>query len=92
MAIDSFKPGSAAGPDGFRPGRLKQLVGKAVGETGNRLLRTLAVFVSLVLLGNVPEHIKDTFSGANLCALNKDRGNVRRRAVWNTRRHLATKV
>ena len=91
-AINSFKPGSAAGPDGLRPGHLKQLVCKSVGETGNRLLGTLTVFVNLVLSGNVPEHITDTFYGANLCALNKDGGGIRPIAVGNTLRRLATKV
>ena len=83
-AIDYFKPGSAAGPDGLRPGHLKQLVGKSVGETGNWLLRTLAVFFNLVLSSKEPEHIKDTFYGASLCDLNKDGGSIRPIAVGNT--------
>ena len=58
-AIDSFKPGSAAGPYGLRPGHLKQLVGKLVGETWNRLLGTLVAFVSFVLLNNVLSGKKD---------------------------------
>ena len=52
-AFDFFKPGSAAGPDGLQSGHLKQLVGKSVGQTGNRHFGTLPEFVSLVLLGNV---------------------------------------
>ena len=45
-----------------------------------------------MLSGNVPEHITDTFFGANLCALNKDGGGIRPIAVGNTLRRLATKV
>ena len=92
MAIESFKPGSAAEPDGLRPGHLKQLVSKSVGETGNWFLGTLAVFVNLVLSGNVPEHIKHTFYGANLRALNKDGRGIRPIDVRNTLRRLAAKV
>ena len=89
--IDSFKPGSIAGPGGLWPGHLKQLVGMSVEETGNRLMGTSAVFVNLVLLGNVPEQIKYTFYGANICALNKDEGGVRHIAEGNTQRRLAFK-
>ena len=61
-AIDSFKLGSATGPDGLRLCHPRQLVCMSVRETGKWLLRTLAVFVNLV-----PEHMKDSFYGANLC-------------------------
>ena len=90
-AIDTFKPQSSTSPESLRPGHLKQLVGKSIGETGNCFFGMLAVFVNLVLLGNVPEHIRDTFYGANLFALNKDRGSIRPVALRNTLRRLATK-
>ena len=51
---------------------------------------TLTLFVNLVLSGNVPEHITDTFYGANLWALNKDGGGIRTISVGNTLRRLAT--
>ena len=38
----------------------------------------------------VPEHIADTFYGANLCATNKDGGGIRPIDVGNTLRRLAT--
>ena len=92
MAIDSFKPGSAAGQDVLRPCHLKQLIGKLIGETGNHFLGTLAVFVNLVLSCFIPAHIKDTFNCANLCALNKDGEGIMPIAVGNTLRSLATYV
>ena len=52
-AIDCFKPGSVAGPDGLWPGHLKQLVGRKVGESGDRILGTIAGIVNIVLLGYV---------------------------------------
>ena len=57
----------------------------------DQLQGTLAVFVNLVLSGNVPKHIKDTLYGANLCALNKDEG-VQPIAVGNTLRRVATTI
>ena len=53
---------------------------------------TLTVFVNLVLLGYVPEHIKYTLYGADLCALNKDGLGIRPISVRNTLQRLATKV
>ena len=50
------------------------------------------VRVNLVLSVIVPEHIKDTFYGANLCAWNKDGWGIRPIAVKNTLRRLATTV
>ena len=88
-----FKLGLAAEPDGLRPCHLKQLVGKSVGETGNRLLGTLTVFGNLMLLGNVLGHLKDTFYGANLYDSNKDGAGIRPIAnKGNTLRSLATKI
>ena len=45
-----------------------------------------------MLSGDVPEHIKDTFYGANPCALNQDGGGIRPIPVGNTLRRLAAKV
>ena len=91
-AITSFRPGSAGGPDGLRPGHLKSLVGHAAAEAGSRLLTALTDFVNFVLWGKVPGFALSTFYGATLCALQKKGGGVRPIAVGNTLRRLATKV
>ena len=44
-AIESFRPGSAGGPDSLRPGHLRTLIGLAAAEAGARLLSTLTKFV-----------------------------------------------
>jgi len=91
-AIESFRPGSAGGPDGLRPGHLRTLIGLAAGEAGARLLTTLTSFVNMVLRGEVPDFATSTFFGASLCALSKKDRSVRPIAVGNTLRRLATKV
>ena len=68
------------------------MVVNSVGESGNRFFITLVVFTKQLSLGNVPEHIKDIFYVAKLCALNKDGGGIRPIAGGNALRRLATKV
>ena len=92
QAISSFRPGSAGGPDGLRPGHLKSLVGHASAEAGPRLLSALTDFINLILEGEVPAFLLSTFYGATLCALEKKGGGVRPIAVGNTFRRLATKI
>ena len=46
-AILSFPAGSAGGPDGLKPGHLKNMIGAA--EAGNRLLESITKLVNLVL-------------------------------------------
>lgn len=41
QAIQSFNPGSAAGPDKLRPQYLKELGAKQMGEAGSRILSAL---------------------------------------------------
>ena len=91
-AIDSFRPGSAGGPDGLRPGHLRVLLGRASAEAGTRLLTALTSLVNVILKGEVPNFAVPIFYGASLCALAKKDGGVRPIAVGNTIRRLATKV
>ena len=88
--ILSFPAGSAGGPEGLKPGHLKQMIGAA--EAGNRLLESLTKLVSLVLESKIPEDIQPIFFGANLCALSKKDGGIRPIAVGSTLRRLVTKV
>ena len=91
-ALASFRPGSAGGPDGLRPGHLSALVSRKTGEAGVRLLASLTEFVNFVLRGEVPDFAKPIFYGATLCALGKKDGGIRPIAVGNTLRRLAAKV
>ena len=89
-AILSFPAGSAGGPDGLKPGHLKNLIGAA--EAGSRLLESITKLVNLVLKKEIPEDIRRIFFGANLCALSKKDGGIRPIAVGTTFRRLTTKV
>ena len=91
-ALASFRPGSAGGPDGLRPGHLVALTGRASAEAGTRLLTALTDLINVALKGEVPEFATSTFYGANLCALTKRDGGIRPIAVGCTYRRLATKV
>ena len=91
-ALASFRPGSAGGPDGLRPGHLLALTSQKAAEAGVRLLASLTRLVNFVLGGEVPEFAVSVFYGASLCALGKKDGGVRPIAVGNTFRRLATKV
>jgi len=76
-AIESFRPGSAGGPDGLRPSYLRTLIGLAAVEAGVRLLVTLTKFVNVVLEGGVPEFARSMFFGASFCALTKKDSDIR---------------
>ena len=89
-AILSFPAGSAGGPDGLKPGHLKNLIGAA--EAGNRLLESITKLVNFVLKNKIPEDIRPIFFGANLCALSKKDGGIRPIAVGTTFRRLTTKA
>ena len=89
-AILSFPAGSAAGPDGLKPGHLKSLIGAV--EAGNRLLESITKLVNFVLKDKIPEDIRPIFFGANLCALSKKDGGIRPIAVGTTFRRLITKA
>ena len=89
-AILSFPAGSAGGPDGLKPGHLKNLIG--VAEAGNKLLESLTKLANLVLKEKIPEEIRPIFFGANLFALEKKDGGVKPIAVGSALRRLITKV
>ena len=89
-AILSFPAGSAGGPDGLKPGHLKNLIGAA--EAGNKLLESLTKLVNFILLEQIPADIRSIFFGANLFALSKKNGGIRPIAVGLTLRRLTTKV
>ena len=78
-AILSFPAGSAGGPDGLKPGHLKNLIG--AWEAGKRLLDSLCNLCNFVLRNEIPEDVRPFFFGANLCAFSKkDNG---RRSKWS---------
>jgi len=75
-ALRSFKPGSAAGPDGLRPQHIQDMV----QEMGTLLISSLVYFVNHVLSGVVifGGHY---FSG-DLSTLKKIIKKVRRKRCW----------
>ena len=87
-AIASFPAGSSAGPDGFRPQHLKDLVN--CNEAGADLLTAVTVFVNLVLAGKCPTKWLPLF-GCRLIALNKKSGGIRPIVIGLTLRRLVSK-
>ena len=69
VALKSFRPSSAGGVDGLRPGHLKDLVAPQTAEAGRRLMKALANLCSKLLLGQIPQHARDLLFAANLTAL-----------------------
>ena len=65
-AIRSFPNGSGGGLDGLRPQHLKDLGGGGNREHESSLLKSLTLFVNLVLAGGVPAEIRPIFFGASL--------------------------
>ena len=92
VALKSFRPSSAGGVDGLRPGHLKDLVAPQTAEAGRRLMKALANLCSKLLLGQVPQHARDLLFAANLTALRKKDGGIRPIAVGNVFRRLASKI
>ena len=75
-AIRSFFNGSGGGPDGFKPGVLKNLVNcKELLET---FPEALTDFVILLLLGCCPVVLQPLFFGGSLMALAKKDGGFAR--------------
>ena len=92
-AIRSFKKGAAGGPDGFRPQHLLDMTGQTLGETGNRLLETLADFVNHVILpGKVHEKATATFYGGSATALLKPDGGIRPIVSGHALRRMSAKI
>ena len=91
-AIRTMPPGSAAGLDGMRPMHLKQLISAEATEPGRRLLKLLTNLVNLTLSGSVPDHARDSFFGATLCALRKKDGGLRPIAIGSVYRRLASRM
>jgi len=87
-ALRSFKPGSAAGPDGLRQQHIQDIM----QESGTLLISSLVNFVNHVLSRGVPEPVRNVFFGANLHALRKKSGGLRPIAVCLTLRRLTSKV
>ena len=92
VALKSFRPSSAGGDDGLRPGHLKDLVAPQTAEAGRRLLKALANHCSKLLRRQVPQHARDLLFAANLTALRKKDGSIRPIAVGNVFRRLASKI
>ena len=92
VALKSFRPSSAGGVDGLRPGHLKDLVAPQTAEAGRRLMKALANRCSKLLLGQIPQHARDLLFAANLTALRKKDAGIRPIAAGNVFRRLASKI
>ena len=91
-ALSSFRPGSAGGPDGLRPGHLLASVSRKAAEADVRLMSSLTEFVNLLMRREVPEFAKSIIYGANLSGMEKKDNGVRPFAEGSSFRRLAMKV
>ncbi|MEM7284532.1 MAG: reverse transcriptase domain-containing protein [Pseudomonadota bacterium] len=91
-SIFSFRSGSAGGPDGLLPQHLKDMCGKWLGETADRLLETLAKLATVMLHGKLPKFILPTIYGASLSAFLKPNGGIRPIACGFTLRRVVGKT
>ena len=91
-ALSSFYPGSAGGLDGIRPQILKDLTSKQNGVNGERLVRAIKGFVTLVLNGEIPDSIRPIFFGASLTALKKQCGGIPPIAMGSVWHRLTSKI
>ena len=92
VVLKSFRPSSAGGVDGLRPGHLKDLVAPQTAEAGRRLLKALANLCSKLLRGQISQHARNFLFAANVTALRKKDGGIRPIAVGNVFRRLASKI
>ncbi|GAV04657.1 hypothetical protein RvY_14911 [Ramazzottius varieornatus] len=91
-AVISFPNGSAGGPDGLRPQHLKDMLKGVRDPASTELAESLALLITLMLEGKVPDDICPVLYGASLTALPKKDGGIRPIAVGNTLRRLAGKI
>ena len=91
-AIRSFSGSSGGGVDGLRPIHLQDLISNQTAEAGNRLILSLTSLVNTFLNGQISDFARILFFSANLTALRKKDGGIRRIAVGNILRHFASKV
>ena len=92
VALKSFRPSSAGGVDGLRPGHLKDLVAPQTDEAGRRLLKALANVCPKLIRGQIPQHARDLRFAVNLTALRNKDGGIRPIAVGNVFRGLGSKI
>jgi hypothetical protein len=91
-AITRTPSAGAPGPDGLRPGHLKQLTGPLAGAAQEDLLAALQDFCNLCLAGLVPLSVRPLFFGAGLIALRKKDGGLRPIAIGLVLRRLVARA
>ena len=92
VALKSFRPNSAGGVDGLRPGHLKDMVNPQTAEAGQRLMKALGNICSRLLRGQIPKHVRDLLFAAVLTSLRKKDGGIRPIAVGYVFRRFASEI
>ena len=91
-ALQSFKHGTASGPDGLKPEHWRVAVGSVKEAKQQKALTTLTRLVNGMLEGKIPENESQYICGARLHAAVKKEGGIRPIAVGNVHRRLVSKV
>ncbi len=86
--VRSFLKGSAGGPSGLKPQHIKDA---AIPGCEDELFRVLAVVLSMLARGDVPQEVRPFLCGASLVALPKEDGGLRPIAVGECLRRLVGK-
>ena len=90
-AINSFRRGSAPGPDGLRAEHLKVAIKFAAPNRQDKAIDAITKIVNLMASGSVPDIVAPFISGAMLHAGLKKDGGIRPIAVGNLMRRLTSK-
>ena len=81
VAQKAFRPCSAGGVDGLRPGYLKDFVTPQTTEAGRRLLKYISKLCSKLLRSHIPQHARYFLFAAILVAFHMKDGGIRPIAV-----------
>ena len=90
-ATQSFRKGSAPGPDGLRAEHLRAATQHAPPNRRIKAEEALTKLVNTMVSGSVPDDVAPFLSGARLHAGNKKDGGLRPIAVGNILRRLTSK-
>ena len=91
-AIQSFNRSSSSGPDGLRPGHLRDLIGHDACEAGPRLLLAITSLVNRLLAGSISDIGRNLLLTSTLLPFKKKDGGIRPIAIGHVFRRITSKI